>query len=124
MTDLYKLSKETGISYHTLYDRVKIKGMNIKDALYQGSYKNCFYLKDGRLVYKLLNHTQYDMFIRRINKGMNINEAYQDVLKCSGRTQKWNGTKYWVDGIPLSEYCKKHNLSYYTELKRRKNDNK
>ncbi len=109
--NLHKLSKETGIDYNTLRYRVNVMGLSIKDATYKGNYHACFYI-NGISAHKLLNKYQYDMFIKRINKGMSSEEAYQDVLKCTGRKQKWNRTKYWIDGIPLSEYCRRNNLSY------------
>lgn len=110
--NLSKISREHGVNPQTVYNRLKYQNKNLKDALYKGKYNTCFFLKDGRIIHQLLDKKQYSMFVKRIEKGMSSEEAYKDVLKCSGRTQKWNGTKHWIDGIPLSEYCRKNNLPY------------
>ena len=120
MCNLSKLSQKYGIPVETLRYRIKTKKMSLKDAIYKGSYRDFYKLKDGRIIHQLLNKNQYSMFVKRIEKGMLSEEAYKDVLKCIGGKQKWNGTKYWIDGIPLSEYCRKNNLSYYAEIKKMK----
>lgn len=116
MKELSKYCREKGVNYNTVLYRLKVKKMSLKDALYQGSYKNCYFLKDGRLVHKVLNKHQYYMFSKRVEKGMLTDEAYQDVLKCSGKPKQWNKVKHWIDGIPLSEYCRRNNLQYQSIL--------
>lgn len=118
--NLSKYCRENGLVYGTVIYRMAVKNMSFEDAVYKGKYNSCFYLKDGRMVYKLLNKKQYNMFIKRVDKGMTIDEAYEDTLKCSGKPKGWSGTKYWVDGMPLKEYCKKNNLNYNYMLKQQR----
>lgn len=114
--------KQNNISYQTVISRIKTflkknKKAPIDEAIKHALSKKHKYFYNGipLVEYCKKNNIAYTTIINKIkkylkeNKNATLSEAIKYVL-----SKKYSVYKYYYNGIPLIEYCKKNNLNYRT----------
>ena len=106
--ELKKKCAELGISVPTYYGRI-YRGWTPEEAQLTPKV-GAAHVFEGKSVYSILSKQRYLSYLRYIQMGLTQEEAINKAKTVQKRC------KYKRDGMSLFEYCKKHGLSYSSEV--------
>lgn len=106
--ELKKKCEELGISVPSYYGRL-YRGWTPEEAQLAPKV-GAAHVFEGKSVYSMLSKQQYLSYLRYIQMGLTQDDA---INRAKNGVKRY---KYERDGMSLHEYCKKHGISYSSEI--------
>lgn len=76
----------------------------------------CFRMKNGESIRKYCKRKGigYHCVVYRIELGYTTEQAIKSAIEVSKRPNKKAKVKHFIDGIPVIDWCRQNNVSYFT----------